>query len=164
VPYPINLGLEGNAIPKKFEPDPKTWVWHNRTPKELGSGRGVRPKLLRSRRGCHAQWTWVLLLLLLFLLLLLLNLKKILLLLKKNHRFDLNDIIIIIIIIIIVITSIILFLHIIIIIIIIIIIMIIKFEKKISLLLKKNHKFYLKVKIKNYKNLGHACLILLLVL
>jgi len=63
----------------------------------------------------------------------------------KNHRFDLKGIIIVI-----VITSIILFIHI-----------IIKFEKKILLLLKKNHRFYLKGKIKNYKNLGHACLVLL---
>jgi len=32
------------------------------------------------------------------------------------------------------------------------------------LLLKKNHIFDLKGEIKNYKNLGHACLILLLIL
>jgi hypothetical protein len=31
------------------------------------------------------------------------------------------------------------------------------------LLLKKNHRFDLKSKIKNYKNLGQTCLILLLI-
>jgi hypothetical protein len=36
--------------------------------------------------------------------------------------------------------------------------------KKKLLLLKKNHIFDLKGEIKNYKNLGHACLILLLIL
>ena len=36
--------------------------------------------------------------------------------------------------------------------------------KKQLLLLKKNHIFDLKGEIKNYKNLGHACLILLLIL
>jgi len=35
-----------------------------------------------------------------------------------------------------------------------------KFLKKL-LILKNNHKFDLKGKIKNYKNLSHACLILL---
>jgi hypothetical protein len=44
------------------------------------------------------------------------------------------------------------------------IIVIIKFEKKILLLLKKNYRFNLKGKIKNYKNLGQTCLILLLLL
>jgi hypothetical protein len=39
------------------------------------------------------------------------------------------------------------------------IIIIIKFEKKILLLLKKNHRFDLKSKIKNYKNLSQTCLI-----
>jgi hypothetical protein len=39
-----------------------------------------------------------------------------------------------------------------------------KFQKTILLLLKKNHKFYLKGKIKNYKNLGQASLIFLLIL
>jgi len=47
---------------------------------------------------------------------------------------------------------------------IIIIIIIINFLKNILLLLKKNHKFDLKSKIKNYKNLRHACLLLLLLL
>jgi flagellar basal body-associated protein FliL len=53
---------------------------------------------------------------------------------------------------------------IIIIIIIIVIIIIINFFKKMLLLLKKNHRYDLKSKIKNYKNLGQACLILLLIL
>jgi len=44
------------------------------------------------------------------------------------------------------------------------IIVIIKFEKNILLLLKKNYRFNLKDKIKNYKNLGQTCLILLLIL
>jgi hypothetical protein len=51
-----------------------------------------------------------------------------------------------------------------IIIVIIIIIIIIIFKKTILLLLKKNHRFDLKGKIKNYKNLGLTCLILLLIL
>jgi len=34
-------------------------------------------------------------------------------------------------------------------------------KKIILLLLKRNHKFDLKCKIKNYKNLGQTCLILL---
>jgi hypothetical protein len=49
-------------------------------------------------------------------------------------------------------------------IIIIIIIIIIKFERKIILLLKKNHRFDLNYKIKKYKNLCQTCLILLLIL
>jgi hypothetical protein len=32
------------------------------------------------------------------------------------------------------------------------------------LILKNNHRFDLKGKIKNYKNLGHACLLLLIIL
>jgi hypothetical protein len=46
---------------------------------------------------------------------------------------------------------------------IIIIIIIIKFERKIILVLKKNHIFDLNGKIKNYKNLGQTYLILLLI-
>jgi hypothetical protein len=38
----------------------------------------------------------------------------------------------------------------------IILIIIIKFEKKILLLLKKKHRFDLKGKIKNYKNLSQT--------
>jgi len=36
--------------------------------------------------------------------------------------------------------------------------------KNMLLILKNNHRFDLKGKIKNYKNLGHACLLLLIIL
>ena len=44
------------------------------------------------------------------------------------------------------------------------IIIIIKFEKKYYYYWRKNHRFDLKYKIKNYKNLGQTCLIFLLLL
>jgi len=53
VPDPINLGLEGNVISKKLGSGltrPQEPGCDMAKPQELWSSRGVRPRLLRSRR------------------------------------------------------------------------------------------------------------------